>query len=176
MKNILYLFIAPLLLIACSDNQKLDRETALKLIEESKTYPKVISYNIFISDPAFAKRVVDAGLEVSGLVIVQRTRKLGDIGQPIISFTAKADPYLLPQSNQDISDGIQKVKMAEEVIQQVTGVQLINNGETAIVEIKTMVKNITPFSKLSLVNYSDKRTQKVKFVLYDDGWRTGKTE
>lgn len=171
MKNILYLFIAALLLVACSDNQKLDRTTALKLIEDNKIYPKVLSYNIFISDPIFAKRVLDAGLEESGLVLVQRTRKLGDVGQPIISFTATAGPYLLPKSDQDKNDGIQRVRMAEEVIEQVTGVQFINDGEIAIVELKTTVKNITPFSKLSTADYSDERIQNIKFVLYDDGWR-----
>jgi len=171
MKKIFSLCIAALLFGACSNNDKLDRETALKLIKDSKSYPKVLSYNIFISDPSFAKRVLDAGLEESGLVVVQRTRKLGEVGKPIISFTPKAEPYLLPQSDLDKSEGLQRVKLADEVIQQVTGIQLINDGEKAVVETETTFKNETPFSTLSKVDYSQRRVQKLKFVLYDDGWR-----
>lgn len=171
MKNILNLCIAALLLVSCSNNEKLNQETAFNLIENSKTYPKVISYNIFISDPAFAKRVLDAGLEESGLVLVQRTRKLGDVGQPIISFTAKADPYLLPQSNQDKSDGIQRVKIADEEVEEVTGVQMLEGDKKAIAEVKTSFKNISPFSALSKLELTKGNTRKVNFVLYDNGWR-----
>lgn len=171
MKNIIYMCIAAISFVACNNNEKLDRETALKLIKDSKSYPKVLSYNIFISDPLFAKRVLDAGLEESGLVVVQPTRKLGDAGKPIISFTPKAEHYLLPQSDLDKSEGLQRVKLADEVVQQVTGIQLINDGEKAVVETETSFKNVTPFSTLSKVDYSQKRVQKIKFALYDNGWR-----
>lgn len=171
MKNILNLCIAALLLVACSNIEKLDRETALKVIEDSKTYPKVISYNIFVSDPVYAKRVLDAGLEESGFVIVQRTRKLGEVGQPIISFTAKADPYLLPQSDQDKSDGIQKVKVAVEAVEEVTGLQMLEDDKTAIAEVKTSFRNISPFSSLSKLELTKGNMRKITLLLYDDGWR-----
>lgn len=172
MKNIINMCISALLLVACSNNEKLDRETALKLIEDGKTYPKVISYNIFLSDPAFATRVLDAGLEDSGLVLVQRTRKLGDVGDPIISFTEKAIPFLLPQSDQDKSDGIQKVKIADEAVDEIIGVQMLEGDKKAIAEVKTSFKNISPFSPLSKLELNKGNTRKVTFVLYDDGWRT----
>ncbi len=171
MKKILSLCLAALLLAACSNNEKLDRETALRLIEHSKTYPKVISYNIFISDPEFAKRVLDAGLEESGLVLIQRTRKLGEVGQPIISFTAKADPFLLPQSDQDQSDGVQRVKIADEAVEEITGVKMLDGKKKAIAEVKTSYKNISPFSALSKLELNKGKIRKVNFVLYDDGWR-----
>lgn len=171
MKKILSLCIAALLLVACSNNEKLDRETALKLIEDSKTYPKVISYNIFISDPDFAKRVLDAGLEDSGLVLVKRTRKLSDIGQPIISFRTKADPFLLPQSDQNKSDGIQRVKIADETVEEVTGVQMLEGDKKAIAEVETSFKNVSPFAALSKLDLNKRNTRKVSVVLYDDGWR-----
>ena len=171
MKKLLNLCIGALLLAACSNNEKLDRETALKVIEDSKTYPKVISYNIFVSDPAFAKRVLDAGLEELGLVMVQRTQKLGNVGQPIISFLAKAEPFLLPQTEQDKSDGIQRVKIADEVVEEVTGIQMLDGDKKAIAEVKTSFKNISPFSPLSKTELNKEMTRKVDFVLYDDGWR-----
>lgn len=174
MKNILNLCLGVLLLTSCSNSEKLDREVALKLLQDSKEYPKTISYNIFVSDPAFAKRVLEAGLEESGLVIVQRTRKLGDVGKPIISFTAKADPYLLPQSDQDISVGIQRVKIADQVLEEVTGVQMLNGNKSAIIEIRTSLEKITPFSGLSKLKLDKMKTQYIRLVLYDDGWRVQK--
>lgn len=171
MKKILSLCIGALLLGACSKNDKLDLDTALKVIESSKTYPKVISYNIFVSEPAFAKRVLDAGLEESGLVMVQRTRKLGEVGQPIISFTAKADPYLLTQSDQDKSDGIQRVKIADEVVEEVTAIQMLDGDKKAIADVKTTFKNISPFSPLSKLELDKEIIRKVDFALYDNGWR-----
>lgn len=172
MKKLLSLCIAALLLGACSNNEKLDRETALKLIEDSKTYPRVISYNIFVSDPAYAQRVLDAGLEESGLVVIERTRKIGDIGRPIISFTAKASPYLLPQSDRDKSDGIQRVKIADEAVEEVTGIKILDGDNKAIAEVKTSFQNISPFYSLSKLELNKGKMRKVNFVLYDDGWST----
>lgn len=170
MKNILNLCLGVLLLTSCNNIEKLNRETALKLLQDSKEYPKTISYNIFVSDPAFATRVLEAGLEESGLVTVQRTRKLTDVGQPIITFTKKAKPYLFPQSDEDKSDGIQRVKIAKEVLEEINGVQM--DGENkAIVEIKTSFNNVSPFSKLSKLELEKKNIRQVNFVLYDDGWR-----
>jgi len=170
MKKILSLCIAALLLAACSNNQKLDRETALKVIKDSKTYPKIISYNIFISDPTFANRVLDAGLEETGLVVVKRTQKLDNVGQPIISFLANAEPYLLPQTEEDKSDGIQRIKIAEEDIVEVLGIQMCEGDIKAVADVKTSFKNISPFSKLSKLELNKMNMRKVSFVLYDDGW------
>lgn len=170
MKNVIIMCITALFLVACSNKEKLDRETALKLIEGGNTYPKVISYNIFVSDPAYAQRVLDAGLEELGLVVVQRARKLTDIGQPIISFTKKAEPYLLPQSDEDKTDGVQRVKIAEEVLEEVTGVQ-IDGENKAIAKIKTSFMNVSPFSSLSKLELKTEKVDKVNFELYDDGWR-----
>lgn len=169
MKNLFNLCMAALLLAACSSNEKLDRETALKAIQDSEAYPKGISYNIFLSDPAYAKRVLEAGLEESGFVIVPRTRKLGDLGQPIIFFTAKADPYLLPQSDQDKKDGLRRVKIADEVVEDVTGLQMLEGDKKAIAEVKTSFKNISPFSALSKLELNKGNMRKVDFMLYDDG-------
>lgn len=170
MKNILNLCLGVLLLTSCSNKEKLNREVALKLLQDSKEYPKTISYNIFVSDQAFAKRMLEAGLEESGVVTVQRTRKLKDVGQPIITFTKKAGPYLFPQSDEEKSDGIQRVKIAEEVLEEVTGIQT-DDGNKAIVEVKTSFKNISPFSTLSKLKLKTENKGKVNLVLYDDGWR-----
>ena len=170
MKKIMNLFMAIILFAACSSD-KLDRDKALQLIQEKKLYPKIISYNVFIADAVYARRMLDAGLESSGLLTVQRTQKLMDAGKPLITFTDKAKPYLLPQTDEDKEDKIQLVKIADEVLEEVTGVQILEGDKRAIVEYKTSIKNVSPFSPLSKLKLDEVRVRKVKFELYDDGWR-----
>jgi hypothetical protein len=56
--------------------KELNHEEALSMIMQEKEYPLVIDYDIYSSDPAAAKKVLDAGLETEGLVTVKRTQKL----------------------------------------------------------------------------------------------------
>lgn len=170
MKTILNLCFAIILFASCNF-ERLDRDKALQLIRDQKVYPKVISYNIFIADPLFARRMLDAGLESSGLLTVQRTQNLMDAGNPIISFTDKAKPFLLPLSESDRKDNIQLVKIADEDLDEITGVQMLDGDKKAVVEYTTSFKNISPFSALSKLKLNEKKTYKVNFSLYDDGWR-----
>lgn len=164
------LCMAVVLFAACSSD-KLDRDKALQLIQEKKLYPKVISYNVFTADPIYARRMLDAGLESSGLLTVQRTQKLIDVGKPIIAFTDKAKPYLLPTPEEDREDNIQLIKIADEELEDIIGVQLLDGDKQAVVEYKTSYKNITPFSTLSRLRLNEKNIHKAYFSLYDDGWR-----
>lgn len=168
MKKILSPFLIILFLVSCS-SEKLDKDKALKLLKEKEQYPKVATYNVFISDALYAKRVLDAGLEEDGLLKVQRTRKLGGAAVPIITFTDKAKPYLIPRSSEDETDKIQKVKVGEEIIDEVTAIQM-NGDQEAVVEYKTSLKNITPFSKLSKSS-SNGTNRKAIFRLDEGGWR-----
>lgn len=170
MKNTLNLLVALLLFASCSSND-LDREKAFKLLQENKTYPKVIDQEIYTGDPAYAKKVLEAGLEESGLVAVQRTRKIMDIGKPIVYFTDKAKPYVLPQTQEDKESAVWRVKIADEVLEEVTGIQLLEGGKNAVVEYQTAYKNITPFFKLAKYSLTGKNSRKANFSLYDDGWR-----
>ena len=78
MKKIMNLFMAVVLFAACSSD-KLDTETALKLLQDKKAYPKVLDEEIYTADPEDAKRILDSGLEKEGLLKVQRTQELKDI-------------------------------------------------------------------------------------------------
>ncbi|SDM97982.1 hypothetical protein SAMN05421813_13142 [Daejeonella rubra] len=170
MKKIMNLFMAVVLFAACSSD-KLDRQTALKLLQDKKAYPKVLDEEIYTADPQDAKRILDSGLEKEGLLKVQRTQKLVDIGSPLISFTDKAKPYLLPVSNEDKKSKVQRVKIAEEVLEEISGIQMLDGEKRAVVEYKTSFKDITPFSPLSTLKLNEKNTRKAYFSLYDDGWR-----
>lgn len=170
MKRILNLCLAIAFFTACSSD-KLDRGKALKLIQDKKLYPKVIDYEIYTADPVEAKKMLDAGIEKEGIVTVQRTQGLMDIGEPIILFTNKAKPYLLPISSEDRKSKVQRVKIADEDLEGITGVQLLESEKKAVVEYRTSYKNITPFSLLISLKSGQTNTHKAYFSLYDDGWR-----
>ncbi|MBF9252253.1 hypothetical protein I2I11_03020 [Pontibacter sp. 172403-2] len=173
MKSISFILIAVWMLSSsCSNtNKDLSREEAMNLIKQETNYPKIVDYDIFCGDPEFAKKVLDAGLETQGLLTVQRTQKLSDIGKPIIEFSSKAQPYLLPTPEQDKSINVQKVKLAEEELKEVTGIKMMNDGKSAVAEYTTIYKNVTPFSTLVNTDFKKEDTHQANFGLYDDGWR-----
>src|SRR5690606_4854752 len=176
MKSLLFIFLAiGTLSSSCSNkSQELSREEALSLIKQDTAFPKVIDYEIYCGDPAFAKKVLDAGLEAQGLVIVQRTQKVSEVGNPLIRFSEKAQPYLLPTPDEDKSVNIQKVKLAEEELQEVTGIKMLNDNKSAIAEYTTSYVNVIPFSALVKTDFYEKGNHTAHFSLYDNGWRLEK--
>lgn len=172
MKKVLTILTSILILASCSSEEKLTKETALKILKENQIYPKTNTYSIFITAPVFAKRMIDAGLEEEGLLTVRRTQKLTEVGEPLIVFTKKAEPYLVTQTEEDKGDRVQRVKIADEVIDQVTGVQMLEGENRAVVEYNITFKNVSPFAKLSKKDLKNNEARKVDFILYDDGWRT----
>ncbi|WP_423147032.1 hypothetical protein [Rubrolithibacter danxiaensis] len=159
------------ILVACSNNEELSREEALRLISRTMEYPKVVDYDIYCSDPKFAEKVLDAGLEEKGLVVVQRTQKLRDVNKPLIQFSGKAEQYLLKTPEKDKSIDVQKVKLAEEELQEVTGIKMMDDGKSAVANYTTAYKNITPFADLIERDLNKQEVHKAYFSLYDNGWQ-----
>ncbi|HXH99294.1 MAG TPA: hypothetical protein VNI52_03430 [Sphingobacteriaceae bacterium] len=174
MKSILNLSLLFFLFLGCTSTEKLDREKAFKVLQEEKVFPKIVDAEIYVADPEEAAKVIKSGLEQEGFLSIQKTQSLAEVGQPFITFTEKARPYLISQTSEDIKNNIQRVKIAEEQIKEVTGVKLLDGDKQALVEYKTIVNNQTPFSKLSQINVSEEKTHESKFSLYDDGWRVEK--
>lgn len=172
-KSILFFTLYSALIAGCT-SKELSRKEAFKLLQQGKHYPQLLNYDIYCGDPEHAKKVIDAGLEAQGLLSVQRTQKLGDIGSPLIHFTDKAKAYLLPTPESDRSSNIQKVKLADEELVEVTGIKTGQTGKDAEVEFTTAYKNLTPFSVLVPTNFKNHATRKANFALYDDGWRLEK--
>ena len=105
MKRSISMFLACCLLIIGCSKKELDREKAMAILQQDDYYPRTVDYYIFCGDSQHASRVVNAGLEDEGLVMIKR----GDIGkEPIVSFTEKAKPYLLETSPEDQKSRIQK--------------------------------------------------------------------
>lgn len=173
MKNLLIPALAVLFIPSCSSD-KLDRETALKLLQEQKGYPKPVTEEIYTSDPDEAKKILDAGLDQEGVVQVKRTQSLSEAGRPLVTFTEKGKVFFITTSERDKSNNIQLVKVADEELGEVTGVKMIDGENRAEVEYTTLYKNVTPFAKLLKLQLNEKKNNKAHFVLYDDGWRISK--
>jgi hypothetical protein len=171
MKNLLFtLILAGAILSGCNQAPELSKDEALQIINKELNYPKVIDYDIFCSDPAHAKNILDAGLETSGMVTVQKAQKLKDIGKPLVQLTEKANPYLLLTPEKDKALDVQKVKVADEEVKDLSINPDGANKNIVWVEYTTVYKNITPFSVLMKRNLNEPIRHKVQFSLTDNGW------
>lgn len=92
---------------------------------------------------------INKGLENDGLVTVLRTQKLGDVGKPLVEFTSKAQPYLLPTPEKDKAIYVQKVKLADENLVKVTSIKTMEDGKQAVAEYITAYKNVSGFSVIN---------------------------
>ncbi|TKB99171.1 hypothetical protein [Pedobacter cryophilus] len=170
MKNLCYLFISITLFTACS-SKDLDKETALKLLQEQKDYPKTIETDIYVADPVDATKLFKSDLEKEGYVNIAHTQKLADVGKPIITFTDKAKPYLIPQTTEDKKNNIQRVKVAEEFIMEILNVKMDDDGKSALVEYSSLLKRKTPFYAVSGIGVNvEKVIKKVKFIRNKTEW------
>ncbi|MET4082960.1 hypothetical protein ABIB40_002927 [Pedobacter sp. UYP30] len=170
MRNFFNLLIFALLIVSCKSNETLDSKTALELIQKGKEYPKVVDYEIYTADPQEAKRMLDLGSEKSGMLKVQLTQASKDIGEPFITFTDKASLYLLPQTADDKGSKVQRVKVAEEVVNAVTNIDIQEDGKSAVVTYEISFKNLTPFSELSRMKLDRTRSLKANLIFDDKEW------
>lgn len=170
MKKLPYILTAAIILMIGCSSKKLDQEMAIELIKKEYQYPKVLDYDVFCSDPEHARKILKAGLEEKGLVIVQRTQKLKDIGKPLIQFTKAARSYFLPTSEEDKEYHIQKVKIADEEFDSIKEITIASSGKKAIVKYTTMRKN-TVFASLLKNDLSTTKQNEAYFLLTENGWK-----
>jgi hypothetical protein len=172
MKNILAFGIGVFLLASCS-HVKLDKKEAAVVIRTAREYPKDVEYDVNMADPASATKLLNAGLEEEGLVTIDKTQKLKDIGQPIVHFTEKAKPYLLHKDPK--YKNVQVVKLAEADLGEITAIQLLEDKKSATVEYTIIHNNITPFSKLIQQDLSRPKVKRANLSLFDSGWKLDKS-
>ena len=171
MKKLLFILISTgLAIFGCNPAQELKKDEALQIISKELNYPRVIDYDVFCSDPEYAKKLLDAGLETEGLITVQKTQKLKDIGNPLIQFTDKAKPYLLPTPDKDKDLDVHKVKIADEVVSDISITQDGENKNAVWVEYASVCKNVSPFSVLLKRNFNEPVRHKVQFSLTNNEW------
>lgn len=175
MENLPVLLFLILSMTAGCTSKELSRDEAIKQIKQEKNYPKVIDFDIYCSDPKHGRKVLDAGLESAGLATVLKTQKLGDLNKSLISLTDKAQPFLLPTSEKDKALDIQKVKLADEELVEVTNIRANKARNKAVVDYTTIFKNLTPFVTLTNIDdFKKKKTNKAYFALGDEGWKLEK--
>lgn len=171
MKKLLFILLSlGVALAGCNYAQTPTKAEVLQILNKELGYPKVVDYEIFCSDPEHARKLVEAGLETSGLIVVQKTQKLKDTGTALVQFTEKANPYLLPTPEKDKALDIQKVKIADEEISEIIVSADGENNNTVWVEYSTVYKNITPFSVLMKKGLNEPAKRKVKLSLSENGW------
>lgn len=157
-------------IFGCNSKPELKKDDALQIINQELNYPKVIDYDIFCSDPDHAKKLMDAGLETSGFISVQKSQKLKNTGNPLIQFSENSQPYLLPTKAKDKALDIQKVKIADEEIKDIQIKSDRDNNNTVWVEYTSVYKNITPFSVLIKKNFEESISHRVQFSRTEQGW------
>lgn len=166
--RILSFIVVALLLISCG-SKKLTREKAAELIKAK--YPRTIDWDVYTADPKHARWVLESKLEQDGYVTLKTKQTFAEIGDPFIFFTDKAKPFLMDTPEKDKKYHIQKVKLAEQHFDEITGMQLLKNDQKAIVEYTLVYKNVSPFVAISTLKIVPKENRKAYFALYDDGWR-----
>ncbi len=169
----LFLIFMIITVIGCQTNQKPDKKTVLKIINDDLNFPRTIDYEIFCSDPAHAKKLLDLKLDEKRMVTIQKTQKLKDIGSPVISFTEAAQPYLIKPTEKEKRLDIQKIKIAEETISDIKlGNSSESNGKTSIPVTYTVTcTNITPFSALMKRDLSKTITRSATLLFIDRKWK-----
>ena len=175
-KLVIILLSAGITLVDCTSSGNLNKEEALQILKKELNYPKVVDFDIYCSDPEYAKKLLDAGLEADGMVTVQKTQKLKNTGSPLVLFPEKAQSYLLPTQEKDKALDIQKVKIADEEINDIQINPDPENKNTVWVEYSTVFKNVTPFSVLLKKDLTKPVSNKVQFTRAEQGWVIQKSD
>lgn len=162
-------FLVVFIFLSCTDKLHLDREEAAAVIRSEIKLPGVLEHDLNTVDPIDARKVLDVGLEEDGILFVDRTKKLKDIGQPIVHFTEKAKPYLIRLDGK--YPNVQVVKVADMDLGEVTAIQLLPDQKRANIEYTVVYKNMTPFAKLLKHDLSNPETKRISLSYFDTGWK-----
>lgn len=163
-------FLSAAILVSACDKQNLDRDTAKELIIAEYKLPEVVDHSISAGDPTVAKKLLDLGFEKDGLVKIMRKQTFNEMGMPWIQFTEKGKAYFLPTPEEDIRYQGQNVKLASKEFDQIKGIVMGKDNNTALVEFSVSFKDPTPFAKLSK-DLSGPKVLKAFFIKYDSGWK-----
>lgn len=161
--SILCLFLLP----GCSSLNEDDVEGLLK---KNQLYPTIVETKIFCNSDGEVSRVIDTGLVRDGFVTAQLKHTPDDIGRPLIYFTNKATPYLLPTSDTLKTFDEQKVKVADEHFLRVVNIEISASGDKAVIDYLTEMKDITPFAVLYRHELSGMHPRRTFFTKKGEDW------
>lgn len=180
----LALFLCILLIACSSNNGKLDRAKAKKIIIEKTHYPKQIKEqvnygellygNISGNNSAMEK---NQALASKNLINFKYSRQERDMFFTYdvynLSLTSEGEKYKIGQGNNSNGIPYYIVKGGEKDFGEITGMKE-NEDKSVSVDYTTIIKNVTPFGLIIGNNsYYEGQTENhsAKFIKYDDGWR-----
>jgi hypothetical protein len=149
---------------------ELTREEAKRLLLQERAYPATVEYKIYCGSDSDAKKLHESGLVQDSLVVVKLAHTPEDVGKPLISFTEKARPYLIDTSDTLKSIDVQKVKIGDEELLDVTDIKISPDKKSAVAEYVIATKNLTPFSVLPEHKLLPTQKRKTSFTFLNGRW------
>jgi hypothetical protein len=143
-----FIFLLSIVFLLGCDSNSLSKEDALKLLSQQENYPKLIDYEIYLADPVDAQKLIEAGLDKDGYVTIDKSQNILELGNPLISFTEKARPFLIEQNENDLKQKVQRVKIAEEVINEIKQIEKVNDDKSYKIRFEIQKKYKSPFHKI----------------------------
>ncbi|MGN6492242.1 MAG: hypothetical protein ACTHLE_09630 [Agriterribacter sp.] len=169
MKGILCLLLISTVVAGCGVRE-LRNEDVAKMIRKKLKFPQTFSYEINKADAGSAKNLMTAGLEAEGFVSIKKILTLDEIGKPIIQFTEKSEPFLLPTPAGKSADKVQVVKVADIEFDEVTFLRLETQFNFARVKYTLVYKNITPFAVLIKKDLTKPELRHAVLTKHSTGW------
>lgn len=172
---VLFVVVA-VLMVRCRSND-LDGAAAVSLLHDSGAYPLVISHDVYCGSTQTAQQALHSGLVEKSLITVKLPTSIDNVGQPLIAFTENARPYLVDTPDQSKSIDVQRVKIANEDIKEVTSIDLSPDGSSAEVTYTTSLTDLTPFVVLLVDKLVMVQTFRTSFAFDGKRWTwSGKIE
>jgi len=162
-----FLVMSCLILTGCSG---LSENQVEQILTEKQVYPKIVESVVFCNDGHTAEKVIAAGLVRDGFVTAQLKHTAADIGKPLVYFTDKAKPYLLPTSDTLRSFDAQKIRVATEYLARVVKVEVSASGNSAVVDYVTVIKDQTPLAVLYGQDLGGEHPRRTFFTRANGAW------
>lgn len=162
MLRLLFILLSSFIFLGCRNNS--DHEKFMNLMQKEMRFPRIVVLDLFCKDLAYAQKLLNTDLENQGLISIKKNLKQKDLNHPLVTFTEKAIPFLLPRSEMERTIGIQRVKIAEENLDKIIDIRHDNESNSIVVEYTTVFENTTPFASLSNLKEQKKKTRKSHFV------------
>jgi len=162
------LLLSCLLIAGCSD---LSDSAVEKILAEEKVYPKDVEVVLFRNTETDVQRLIETGLVKEGFVTAQAKHTVDDVGKPLIHFTDKATPYLIPTSDTLKSFDEQRIRAGVEYLERVVKIEMNPSGNKALVDYITIVKDQTPFAVLYAGDLNAEHERRTSFSRTEKGWQ-----
>ncbi|HWV72855.1 MAG TPA: hypothetical protein VN040_14100 [Pseudosphingobacterium sp.] len=173
MRKPLLLLLSAIFLFSSCGKKEPSREEASKLIRKYYKYPQVFDYDISCGDETVARQLLSTDLEKDGWINIRKTIKMIDTGA-FITFTEKAQPYLLPTDPEDLKYHRQNVKVMDIDMGEIISMETSKDGNHIMISYTVKQINKTPFIAVLRKQAKDIQEKRVYLARTDQGWMVDK--